>query len=89
MNLNLFNFKNLIVEKFYTINHKEYESFRAPHIQQIILYLMNGEFSIGYYKKNGLISDHFPLHNFPWRKNIIEFWCSDRKKLFREISSLF
>ena len=83
MNLYLYNFKNQIIEKFYITNHKEYESFRASHIQQIILHLMNEEFNVGQYKENGLIIDHFPLHNFPWTINIIKFWIDDRKKFFK------
>ena len=44
------------------IRDKEYEIFKSSHIQKIIRYVLNEEFDIDKYRKEGVILDDFPLH---------------------------
>jgi hypothetical protein len=52
----------------------EFENLRDHQIQTIIHSLFEEEFDVNVYAETGIITDHFPLHNFQKRNLIWKYW---------------
>jgi hypothetical protein len=60
--------------KFNKVSSLDFEPLTDFYIQRIVLHIINCEFSLITYKKEKVIIDHFPLHEFGKKNLIIDYW---------------
>ena len=73
----IFNKKKMFLESFIKETKQEFEDFKPRDVQSILLSLINEEFNIDTYFKQKIILEHFPIHNFKQKFNIIKEWNKD------------
>lgn len=83
LGLNIFNISGGYHDKFSLENKTEYEPLRDYYLQRIIYFILESEFDVMYYKKEGIIVDNFPLHEFNKKKIIKDYWNHEKSLLWR------
>lgn len=79
LEIRVYNSKFRFLEKFDKNRYDEYERFRGVVIQKMINYLLRSEFNLELFKKQGLLLDAFPLHDFTERSQISHTWKQENK----------
>ena len=82
LNFNIFNMRKGYVTTFDKKRAKEFNKFRDFHIHAILSFLLNREFNLNHYIKQGIIEGLFPLHEFRTRNNIYRNWKKERLTVF-------
>lgn len=70
----IFNLREGFICRFLKEMADVYENFHHRHTQEIIIKLINDEFDLKQFVNDGIIIDHFPLHDFEEVQTIYNFW---------------
>ena len=82
LNLSIYNAKKDYVTLFSVNSSNQFTKFRDYHVHTIVKFLLNTEFHLDYYIKEGIVEAAFPLHEFITRKNISKNWQQERLSVF-------
>lgn len=62
------------LEQFDPERSYRYEKFRDITKQGILFNILQNEFDVKKFEKVGILFDHFPMHNYKQRENILKYW---------------
>lgn len=81
LNLQVFHKNKQYPDFFYDENAKFFENFRPTHYQTMIEYLLEKEFDLEIYVREGIIEQHFFLHEPLYSESILNQWFYDNNHL--------
>lgn len=80
----IFNLREGFICRFLKEMADVYENFHHRHTQEITTKLINDEFDLKQFVNDGIIIDHFPLHDFEEMTTIYNFWKQEKWSIFFE-----